>query len=120
MLRTKLVLQQIAIITENKPSVCVVSMNNQSTKMYTPVILRCLCMFASSDVQHSVLSYVFTFWFPCCDIRHNFRIAHLFVCVVFFALFVFVLCLVCPMLPVSLYCSFLIRFLSNIYLIICN
>ena len=87
MLRTKLVLQQIAIITENKQSVCVVSMNNQSTKMYTPVILRCLCMFAYSDVQHSVLSYVFTFWVPCCDIRHNFRIAHLFVCVFRFVCF---------------------------------
>jgi hypothetical protein len=110
MFRTKLVLQQIAIVTENEQSVCVVSMNNQGTNMYTPVILRLLCMFEYSDVQHSVLSHVFTFWVPCCDVRHNFRIAHLFVCVVFFALFVFVLCLVYPMLPVSLDCTFLISY----------
>ena len=38
------------------------------------------------------------------------RVAHLSLvfCVVFFVLFVFLLCLVCPMLPVSLDCLFLI------------
>ena len=39
-------------------------------------------------------------------------------CVEFFALFIFVLCLMCPMLPVSLDCPFLIVPLvsSNVYL----
>jgi hypothetical protein len=41
-----------------------------------------------------------------------------FYCVVFFVLFVFVLCLVYPMLPVSLDCPFLIApsVFSNVYL----
>ena len=50
------------------------------------------------------------------------RVAHLFsflCCVlwVFFALFIFVLCLVCPTFPVSLDCSFLIvpSVFSNVY-----
>jgi hypothetical protein len=29
-------------------------------------------MFADSDIQHFVLSYVFTFWVPCCDVRYDF------------------------------------------------
>jgi hypothetical protein len=42
-------------------------------------------------------------------------------CVMFFVWFVFVLCLVCPMLPISLDCPFLIAPLVffNVYLIIC-
>jgi hypothetical protein len=38
-----------------------------------------------------------------------------------FVLFVFVLCLVCPMLPVSLDCPFLIApsIFSNVYLFVC-
>jgi len=91
-----------------------------------------------SDIQHFVLSYVFTFWVPCCDVRYDFFINTMFgsslylqlfalwflrvveflmrsvlfiilvFSVVFFVLFVFVLCLVYLMLPVSLDCPFLI------------
>jgi hypothetical protein len=49
------------------------------------------------------------------------HVAHLlsFLCNVFFALFVFVLCPVYPMLPVTLYCPFLIphSVFSNVYLL---
>ena len=38
----------------------------------------CVCMFAYSDVQHFVLTYVFTFWVPCCDVRYDFRIKTMF------------------------------------------
>jgi hypothetical protein len=81
-----------------------------------------------------VLLCVFTFWVPCCDVCYNFRIKRMFgsslppvVCRrahFLFTLFVFVciqwcpthillyfcfvfLCLVYPMLPVSLDCPFL-------------
>ena len=46
-------------------------------------------------------------WMGTCWVTHRFRFL---CCVVFFALFVFILCLVYPMLPVSLNCSFLIAF----------
>ena len=123
-----------------------------------------------SDVHHFVLSYVFTLWAPCCDVRYIiwcaryicslledscliyviFACLHIVVsntltiwaawwvpykmqerlslhgsllppvlvrsvlliilvlCVVLFALFVFVLCLMYPMLPVSQDCQFLV------------
>jgi hypothetical protein len=32
-------------------------------------LLHCVC-----NVQHFILSYVFTFWVPCCDVRYDFRI----------------------------------------------
>ena len=38
------------------------------------VFLRCLCLFAHSNVQHFVLPYVFAFGLPGYDIRYNFRI----------------------------------------------
>ena len=36
-------------------------------------IIVFLCIFAYSDVQHFVLSNVFTFLVPCCDVRNDFR-----------------------------------------------
>ena len=56
--------------------------------------LRYLCLFANHGVQHIL----------CCD----------------FVLLVFALCLVYPMLPVSLDCSFLISpsVLSNVYFLV--
>jgi len=40
--------------------------------------LCCLCLFADSGVQHFVLSYVFTFIVPCCDVRYDYRIKTMF------------------------------------------
>jgi hypothetical protein len=42
------------------------------------VVLCCLCLFTYNDVQHVVLSYVFLFWVPCCDVRYEFRITMMF------------------------------------------
>ena len=101
-----------------------------------------------AKTYYLVLSCFFTFCFPCCDVRYDFRIktmfrsylplvvcrrAHVFflihylclfahsgvqhiLCCVF-VLFVFVLCLVYPMLPVSQDCPFLIApsVFSNVY-----
>ena len=89
-------------------------------------IFFCACMFAYSDVQHFVLSNISTYWVQCCDVHYDFRIktmfgssllpvfcrrAHVlftlfvFVCVQWcptriFVLFVFVLCLMYPTIPV--------------------
>jgi hypothetical protein len=38
----------------------------------------CVCMFAYSDVQHILLSNVFTLWVPCCDISYDFRLGTIF------------------------------------------
>ena len=60
---------------------------------------------------HKLLSSAPYFWWgPCCS---SFLVFY----VVFFSLFVFVLCFVYPMLPLSLDCSFLIAPLvfSNVY-----
>jgi hypothetical protein len=43
------------------------------------VLLCCLCLFAYSDVQHSVLSHVFTLLMPCCDVRYDFCIKRCYV-----------------------------------------
>ena len=60
------------------------------------------CVFGGIRVAH-------LFSFLCC-VFVGVRVAHLFsfLCCVFFVLFVFVLCLVNPMLPVSLDCPFVI------------
>ena len=56
----------------------------------------------------------FTFGFRCVRDAHLFRF-----CVewCFCVLFVFVLCLVCPMLPVSLCCPFLVALLDSLMII---
>jgi hypothetical protein len=83
--------------------------------------LRYFCLFAYSSVQHidNMSSMVgalydagttFPSWepvFPPVLVRSVLLII-LVLCVVLFALFVFVLCLMYPMLPVSLYCQFLV------------
>jgi hypothetical protein len=98
------------------------------------------CLLSAALVLYSGLSSccpimyllcIFMFLVPCCDIRNNFRLiiggvpfVHPFsflCCVVLYCcvLFVFVLYLVCPMLSVSLDCSFLIALsiFSIVYLI---
>ena len=75
-----------------------------------PVVCRrarvLLCMFAYSDVQHFVLSNVFTFCVPCCVVLYDFLIKN-YVLYVFtfsclqgdhflFTLFVFVYVQCCP------------------------
>ena len=42
------------------------------------VLLCFFCMFAYSEVQHFVLSYVFTYWVPCSHDRYDFRIETMF------------------------------------------
>ena len=75
------------------------------------------CVFGEVRVVHmfSFLCCVFggvrvhMFSFLCC-VFGGIRVVHMFsflCCVVFYVLFVFVLCLVCPMLTVSLNISFL-------------
>ena len=41
-------------------------------------LLCFLCMIAHSDVQHFVISYVFTFRVLSCDVRYDFRIKTMF------------------------------------------
>ena len=40
--------------------------------------LCCLGFFAYSDVQHFVLSYIFTFLVPCCNVRYDLHIKAMF------------------------------------------
>jgi hypothetical protein len=64
------------------------------------ISLCCLCLFAYSDVQHSVISHVFTLFVPCCDVRYDFCIKRCSYCLplvvyrrihVIFMSFVFIL-----------------------------
>ena len=106
----------------------------------------CCSSFQFFVLSYYIFVCVFTFWDPCCDVRYDFDmktmfdwslppvdpgimsylrylflfahsgIQHTFCCV--FVLFVFILCLVYPMLPVYLDCSFLIApyVFSNVYI----
>jgi hypothetical protein len=58
-------------------------------------------------------------WHPSPRLLSQIRVVHLF-SFVFIILFVFVMCRLCPMLPVSLDCSFVIvlSVFSNVYLLI--
>ena len=42
------------------------------------VLLWCVCLLVYSGAQHFAISYVFTFLFPCCDVRYVFRIKPMF------------------------------------------
>ena len=46
--------------------------------MRARVLLYCWCLFVHSDVQHFVLSSVFMFWVPCCDVSYDFRLKTMF------------------------------------------
>ena len=55
------------------------------SKTHSPFISSCLqqgscltVLFMYSGVQHVVISYVFTFLVPCCDVRYDFRIKTMF------------------------------------------
>jgi hypothetical protein len=80
-------------------------------QLFVGELISCLFwfrLFALSCVQH-ILVFLFVYLVYC-------SVRHVLWCV--FCLFVFVLCLVCPMLPVSLDCPFLISpfGLLNVYL----
>ena len=53
-------------------------------RLFPPVVCRrdrvllCFCMFTYSNVQHLVLSHVFTFWVSRCDARDDFRLQTVF------------------------------------------
>jgi hypothetical protein len=76
-----------------------------------------------SDIHHPGMSVTSITpacqWHPSPRLLSQIRVVHLF-SFVFIILFVFVMCRLCPMLPVSLDCSFVIvlSVFSNVYLLI--